>query len=847
MSTSSSQMIGRTILNYKIISSIGKGGMGEVFLANDETIERKVAIKTLLFSANSSEVVSQRFKNEASTLSRLSHSNIVSFLHFHEDDLGLYLILEYVEGVQLNDFIAENKGPVEEKLAVDLMLQLLSATKHIHKRGFIHRDIKPSNIIVTSDNTIKVIDFGISKKEAIDPTVTIDDSSNTKTNHDLTKEGAQIGTILFMSPEQIAGNDADIRSDVYALGVTFYQMLTGKNPYSGISSIYSISDKIVREPLGNPHDLNLTISDFLCDAIKKATQKEPAKRFQSCEEFIIAISPKRDDRTPSNWLKISKIAAIALLLIASLFMIIRYVDISSMFKSDKITLMPVKIGGEYAYVDREGKMVINPLFTSAHLFNDGLALVSTGDSENLKYGFINEKGEFVIEPQYLEATSFVDGLAWVVKKDGKPMAINTKGEVKITTDALITCVFHEGLAAYCTRSPDGTDAFWGFMDKEGNPIIKPQYRNVSLFNDGVACAQLIVSEEADSITKVNCWILIDKTGKPTCSQKFEKLQYVSNGLSVASKGGKIGAIDTRGNFIINPQYDKLKQDDELFIFQQNGKFGWLDSKGEVIIKADFPNVGAFGKSDLAPALSGSKWGFIDKEGTFVINPTFDSVYVFDGDLAPVWKDGKMGFIDEKGEYAVSPQFDAISADYPSFLRYSLPFKRVVQSDYFDADALVEQLNFESPLGFNVFTTTYGDFLEQKGMKKSDFKDTETDIIKNVPMAADVTYSFSVQGAPFTMSLDREYDNWGGYTYKYKSAFDATASPIFYVYKIKFGFINKEKEELFLKSLDKKLQDDGFREKSEDFYENDKEFVFFGEFNTLRNSNNRELEIKFRSL
>ena len=208
------QMIGRKILNYTVISSIGKGGMGEVFLAKDETIKRKVAIKTLLNSSNKNEVIRERFINEAKTLGEFSHPNIVSFLHFHEDEYGMYLILEYIEGQKLNEYIDSKKGAIDEELAVDLMCQILDAIKHVHDKGFIHRDIKPSNIIVKSDNTIKVIDFGLSK--------IFKNSDHTMFN--------KCGTPYYIAPEVLNGY-YDEKCDIWSSGCVLYEMITLKPPF----------------------------------------------------------------------------------------------------------------------------------------------------------------------------------------------------------------------------------------------------------------------------------------------------------------------------------------------------------------------------------------------------------------------------------------------------------------------------------------------------------------------------------------------------------------------------------------------------------------------------------------
>ena len=272
-------MIGKTILNYKILSLIGSGGMGSVYLAEHAQMHRKVAIKVLLpqFMANSE--IKLRFKNEASTLAHLQHPNIVGLYDYLEDESGLYLIMEYVDGTQLDDFIRLVTGPMPENRAVPLMIAILNAFSYAHQKGIVHRDIKPANILVTPDDSVKILDFGIAR--------ILGDG-----NHNLTKTGTQMGTIFYMSPEQVQGKKADFRSDIYSLGVTIYQMLTGLNPYEGLTTEYEVYSKIVKEDLPSPHDIYPGVPLYLSNILAKALHKNPDQRFQTCEDFLNAIASK---------------------------------------------------------------------------------------------------------------------------------------------------------------------------------------------------------------------------------------------------------------------------------------------------------------------------------------------------------------------------------------------------------------------------------------------------------------------------------------------------------------------------------------------------------------------------
>jgi len=266
-------MIDQHIQNYKIISLLGEGGMGDVYLAQHLSIQRKVAIKVLKPELVKNEEIRLRFKNEASMLAHLQHPHIVGLIDYIEQDGGLYLIMEYVEGQGLDELVKAQHAPLSIDRATNLMKQILQAFFYAHKNGIIHRDVKPSNIIVTVDDQIKVLDFGIAKLVG-------------DTQHNLTKTGTQIGTVYYMSPEQVKGKELDHRSDIYSLGVTFYELLSGVCPYKGMTTEYEIYDNIVKEPLLPLIETMGKEYATVWNIIEKSTQKEVENRFQNCGEFI---------------------------------------------------------------------------------------------------------------------------------------------------------------------------------------------------------------------------------------------------------------------------------------------------------------------------------------------------------------------------------------------------------------------------------------------------------------------------------------------------------------------------------------------------------------------------------
>ena len=262
------------IPNYKIIKKIGSGGMGDVYLAEHNIIKRKVAIKSLHPHLLTNKEFITRFRREARLLSTLDHSKIVRLNDYLEHDGGLYLIMEYVEGIQLNDYITSVQGVLSEKQLLGLFKQVVSAISYSHKKGLIHRDIKPSNILV-SNGKIKVLDFGIAKLLEED--------------QGLTQTGVRVGTVSSMSPEQVNGEKVDLLSDIYSLGVTLFYMSVGDSPYAKTNNAVKIGMRIISEPFPDARSINPDISDKMLSIINKATQKEKKDRYQSCEDFIKAL------------------------------------------------------------------------------------------------------------------------------------------------------------------------------------------------------------------------------------------------------------------------------------------------------------------------------------------------------------------------------------------------------------------------------------------------------------------------------------------------------------------------------------------------------------------------------
>ena len=270
-------MVGQLVRNYRIESLLGTGGMGSVYLAVHTQLGRRIAIKVIHPALARNPVVRERFRNEAAALSHLQHPNIVTLYDYSEEEDALYLFMEYVEGKTLDDYIGTETGPIPEEKAVPLFARLLDAVAYAHDRGVIHRDIKPSNLMVSGAGNAKILDFGIAK-------ITGQGLGG------LTKEGTRMGTVLYMSPEQVRGAVLDARSDVYSLGVTLFQALTGRPPYDEANlTEYAVYQRILHEPLPRMRELYPLVSERMQAVVDRATAKDPADRFADCHQFREAL------------------------------------------------------------------------------------------------------------------------------------------------------------------------------------------------------------------------------------------------------------------------------------------------------------------------------------------------------------------------------------------------------------------------------------------------------------------------------------------------------------------------------------------------------------------------------
>lgn len=265
---------------YEITELIGVGGMADVYKAIDVMENRTVAVKILKDEFSNSEEFLRRFRNESKAIALLSHPNIVKIYDVGFTDEIQFIVMEYIDGITLKEFI-DQQGVLRWKDALHFVTQILRALQHAHDKGIVHRDIKPQNIMLFSDGTIKVMDFGIARFARIDG----------KTLSDKT-----IGSVHYISPEQARGDMTDERSDIYSVGVMLYEMLTGKKPFDGDNPV-AIALKHMEENAVPPRDIMPSIPEALEEIVIHAMEREPARRYQSAAEMIKDIDRFKVDQS----------------------------------------------------------------------------------------------------------------------------------------------------------------------------------------------------------------------------------------------------------------------------------------------------------------------------------------------------------------------------------------------------------------------------------------------------------------------------------------------------------------------------------------------------------------------
>jgi serine/threonine protein kinase len=273
------------IKHYRIIDMLGRGGMGVVYKALDTKLDREVALKMMDFRLTQDEVFLKRFNLEAKALAKLRHQHIVTIFTLEDTEMGLLMVMEFVEGVTLAELLKRQNAPLPYKKALPILKQILEAVGYAHQNNIIHRDIKPSNVMITQQGEVKVTDFGLVKfQHGPETTMTL----------------YPIGTLLYMPPEQVKNSaKVDRRSDIYSVGMTLYEMLAGRTPIATDLAQVDIFNAILAGQFPAPTQFNPAIPPALSKIVMTAIATDPAQRFQSTAEMSEALAKFEAAREPS--------------------------------------------------------------------------------------------------------------------------------------------------------------------------------------------------------------------------------------------------------------------------------------------------------------------------------------------------------------------------------------------------------------------------------------------------------------------------------------------------------------------------------------------------------------------
>jgi serine/threonine protein kinase len=272
-------LIGQTLLHYKVLDKLGQGGMGVVYKAEDSKLKREVAIKFLPYNISSDAEERQRFEIEAQAAAALNHPNIATIYSIEESGKDVFIAMEFINGIELKEKIKKERPNLDE--ARNIIEQIASGLSAAHQKGIIHRDIKSANIMITKSGLIKIMDFGLAK---------IGGTSQ------ITRFGTTLGTTAYMSPEQARGEKVDTRTDIWSMGVIFYEMLTGDLPFKGEfdqAIIYSILNVEPEPIISISKDLPVKFQNL----IEKLLTKDRDKRYQKLEEFLADLKETKDTKT----------------------------------------------------------------------------------------------------------------------------------------------------------------------------------------------------------------------------------------------------------------------------------------------------------------------------------------------------------------------------------------------------------------------------------------------------------------------------------------------------------------------------------------------------------------------
>lgn len=430
----------------------------------------------------------------------------------------------------------------------------------------------------------------------------------------------------------------------------------------------------------------------------------------------------------------------------------------------ELKLIPYKSGAKWGYIDKNGKIIINPQFDYAYNFTEGIACVKSDG----KYGYINEDGKYIVNPQFVDATVFSEGLAAVTPKDGHIEFIDKTGKLKFTlAEAKFCSNFKEGLASVEVNGK------WGYIDQTGKMIINPQFSSAYCFSEGLAAVQSFGNQDPDSppSNTDQKWGFIDKKGNIVINYQFEDSDdpRFIDGVASVKQGDKYGFIDKKGKFVINPQFDYASHvSDGFAVIKQGSTYGYIDKSGKIVINPQFEDARDFQNGNAAVKSSEGKWGYIDKEGKYIINPQFEYASKFYNDFAIVYS-GKGGTIGKDGKYLANPQFDDFELifDTPDYIFPN------IKSDFFDVNSIMNFIFGNSTknsfMGFNS-NSTFDQISKKYNIDLNEYDDYQAEsdstfeVIEGVSLY-NLKFNFSsslVKERNPIYRTEQQYDYWNGY-------------------------------------------------------------------------------------
>jgi serine/threonine protein kinase len=463
-----------TIAQYTIVSKIGEGGMGVVWRARDSKLGRDVAIKVLpaVMSENADRL--NRFEQEAQAAGALNHPNILSIYHIGTHEGAPYIVSELLEGETLRERMAG--GALPQRKAIDYALQIAKGLAAAHDKGIVHRDIKPDNIFITDDGRVKILDFGLAKLTSIDSAASQTEVPTRKVNTD---PGTVMGTMGYMSPEQLKGQPADHRSDIFSFGAILYEMLSGKRAFRGDSMAETMS-AILREDPPDLSETNKTISPAFERVVRHCLEKNPAERFHSARDLAFAIESLSGSATisgqtatmptitaegspavdPSRWLGNARVAWI----VAGILVVSLLATLGLLYFNPSET------------TTRAARLSFTPPPELA--FNDGLpdAAVISPDGQKIAFSATSADGKVMLYVRNLESPEAKalpgsdNALEPFWSPDSRSIAYGSNGKLKRSdltgANAQVLC--------------DSARMVGGTWSKEGIIVFVPNYRTALL-------------------------------------------------------------------------------------------------------------------------------------------------------------------------------------------------------------------------------------------------------------------------------------------------------------------------------------------------------------------------------